>query len=511
MNRTQASLKNFIWYNVSTLVTLALNFVLRTILIKTLGEVYVGISNLFTNILGMLSLAELGIGTAIGYNLYKPLAENDRPKIQALINFYRRAYRIVASVVFVIGVALIPFLPKIAKGSDGVEHLTFIYCIYIFNTVSSYLIAYKSTIIDADQKNYIITNVNTATNIIIVIFQMLVLLVFKNYVFYMLVSAVIGLARNVYLNYYTGKLYPFLRKRNSERLTDEEKKEIFTKIKALIYHSVGSVVVFQTDSIITSSIINVNAVGFVSNYNMIINAIKNFSSSFFRIIIPSVGNLLVLSDKGKARQLYKNVSFLCFCIANFTSTCLFFMLTPFIKIWIGEKYVMPVSVVFLLCINYYIAIVRTPSNSFKSAAGMFEKDKFSPILESIINLVVSIVLAEKIGIAGVYIGTFASSFVPLIWSEIIVGKYIVEESLFNIFKRLIFRTSCMLLCGGALYLLFKCVAIENLYIDLLFKCVVCLTIPNLMIVLVFGRTKEFKYLVSVIKKVLLKVLGKKAN
>ena len=227
MNRTQASIKNFIWYNVSTLVTLVLNFVLRTILIKTLGEVYVGISNLFTNILGMLSLAELGIGTAIGYNLYRPLAENDRPKIQALINFYRRAYRIVAAVVGVIGVVLIPFLPKIAKGSEGVEHLTFIYCIYIFNTVSSYLIAYKSTIINADQKNYIITNINTATNIIIVIFQMLVLLVFKNYVFYMLVSAGIGFARNIYLNYYTGKLYPFLRKRNNERLSKEEKQGIF--------------------------------------------------------------------------------------------------------------------------------------------------------------------------------------------------------------------------------------------------------------------------------------------
>lgn len=510
MNRTQASIKNFIWYNVSTLVTLVLNFVLRTILIKTLGEVYVGISNLFTNILGMLSLAELGIGTAIGYNLYRPLAENDRPKIQALINFYRRAYRIVAAVVGVIGVVLIPFLPKIAKGSEGVEHLTFIYCIYIFNTVSSYLIAYKSTIINADQKNYIITNINTATNIIIVIFQMLVLLVFKNYIFYMLVSAGIGFARNIYLNYYTGKLYPFLRKRNNERLSKEEKQGIFTKIKALIYHSVGSVVVFQTDSIITSSIINVNAVGFVSNYNMIINAIKNLSSSFFRIIIPSVGNLLVLSDKTKARNLYKKVSFLCFWVASFTSLCLFFMLTPFIKIWIGEKYVMSVAVVFLLCINYYIAIVRTPSNSFKSAAGMFEQDRFSPILESVINLVVSIVLAKKIGIAGIYIGTLASSFVPLIWSEIIVGKYVINESVFAIFKRLIFRTLCMFACGAGLYLLFEKVAFENLYINLIFRCVACIILSNLMIVLVFGRTAEFKYLISAFKKVLQKFLKRRS-
>ena len=293
MGRTEATLKNFIWSIVSTVVSLLLNFVARTILVKTLGNQYVGVNGLFSNILGFLSLAELGIGTAIGFNLYKPLAENDTKKIQAYINFYRKAYRIIAAVVCLVGLALIPFLPVIVKGGEGIEHLTVIYLIFIFNSVSSYLITYKSTIVSADQKNYKITNINTVVNFITIFFQILVLLFLKNFIIYLLVYAVICLIRNIYVNnYYTIKHYPYLKEKNDERLTKEEKKTIFTKIRALMYHKIGEVVIYQTDSIIISSMINVTTFGFVSNYLMVINVIRNLIHLFFSSIPASNGNLI---------------------------------------------------------------------------------------------------------------------------------------------------------------------------------------------------------------------------
>lgn len=508
MSRTGSSIKNFIWSNASTLVSTVLNFVLRTILIKTLGSTYVGVNSLFTNVLGMLSLADLGIGTAISFSLYKPLAENDISKIQALINFYRKAYRIVAMVVFAIGIVLIPFLPKIAKGSEGVEHLTIIYCIYIFNTVTSYLITYKSTIISADQKAYLITNINMVVNIIIIVFQIIVLLVWKNYIAYLITASIIGLIRNIYINLYTGKKYPYLKHRNAQKLSKEDKSTIFEKIKALLCHRIGQVVISQTDSIITSSIINVTMVGYVANYNMLINVIKTITSSFFDAMIPSIGNLIVTSDKEYQIKTYKNIEFLAFWINSFTAICLYFLMTPFIRIWIGDEYVLNYSVIFLLVINYYIYISRLPINAMRNASGVFEPDRMSPIIESIINLIVSVVFAKLIGVEGIFIGTLVSSFIPAVWCPIVVHKYVFKIPAKSYFVRQALRLCILLAAFGLLSVIFKYIYFENLFANLILRGIVCVAVSNALVVLCYFKTAEFKNAISLGKGLVKKLLKK---
>lgn len=507
MSRTKNTLRNYIWSNLNTLISALLGFILRTCLIKTLGSTYVGINSLFNNILGALSLAELGIGSAISFSLYKPLAENDIPQIQKLINFYRNAYRTVATVILVLAASIIPFLPKIAKGSQGVEHLTFIYCIYIFNTVISYLITYKSTIFSADQKNYILNNINMLFGLITMVIQIVVLLWSKNYVAYMLVSSVISVIRNIFINIYSGKKYPYIKERNSQKLSRDEKNTIFSKIKSLIYHQVGTVAINQTDSIITSSIINVTMVGYVANYNMVISIIKNVSASFFSVMTPSIGNLIATSDKEKIVNTYKRIEFINFWINSFTSISLFFLLTPFVKIWIGEEYVLGNSLILLLVVNYFVYISRMPMISTRMAAGVFEPDRWSPILESVINLVVSILFAKIFGIVGIYLGTLFSSFVPIIWCPIVVYKYVFEKTPKDYFVRYIVRLIIVFAEGFAMYLLFSYIAFDNLFLNIIFRGFICFIIPNLVIFLLYSKTDNFKYVIGLIKTKFIKRSG----
>ena len=509
MGRTEATLKNFIWSTVSTIVSLVLNFVARTILVKTLGSTYVGVNGLFSNVLGFLSLAELGIGTAIGFNLYKPLAENDYKKIQAYINFYRRAYRIVALIVTAVGLALVPFLPIIVKGGEGVEHLTVIYLIFLFNSVSSYLITYKSTIVSADQKNYKITNINTIVNVITIICQILVLLFFKNFIVYLLVYAVICLIRNIYVNnYYTIKHYPYLGEKNDERITTQERKAIFMKIRALLYHKIGEVVIYQTDSIIISSFINVTVFGYVSNYLMVINVIRNLINTFFSSIPASFGNLIATSGREKLLKTFKRFNFIGFWASSFSFCALLFLLTPFVKIWLGDEYIIQEDVLLLLVVNFYMTVMRIAPHIARSAAGAYEQDKFSPLIEAVINLVVSIILAIKIGLIGVYIGTFISAFVPSIWRPVVAYKYVLKEKVVKYFKDYAVYTGITLVNCLIIYGIKSFVSFENKYINFVFLMLICFIIPNAVIILVFRKTDEFKYLIALVKRYIYKFVKK---
>ena len=485
MSRTKASIKNFIWTNLRTYLLMILRFVLRTVFIKKLGATYLGVDGLFTNILGFLSLAELGISGAISFSLYEPLAKKDIPKIQALINFYRKAYRIVAAVVLVLGVVLIPFIPKIAKGADGIAHL--------------------QLIITADQKHYILSNIVLVFNLITIALQTVSLFVFSDYIIYLLISSVFNLMSSLYIFHYSGKLYPFIKHRNNQQLDKKDSRILFTKIKALLYHKIGQVAISQTDSIITSSVINVTMVGYVNNYNMIINVIKSASSSIFDMIVPSLGNLIATEDREHQLLTYKRVEFLNYWVNSFTSISLFFMLTPFVRIWLGENFELADSVVFLLVINYYIYISRLPIFSVRSAAGTFEPDRFSPIVESIVNIAVSIILARQIGIEGVYIGTLVSSFVPWIWSPIVVHKYVFNLSSKKYFFRQGIRFAIVMAYGYLMKLFFDAVNFNGLVLNLVFRGVICLLIPNLVIVLIYSRTNEFKYLINTVKNLMLKL------
>lgn len=503
-SRTEYAGKNFFWSTVGNIANTIVSFIARTIFIYTLGTEYLGINGLFTNVLGMLSLAELGVGSAISFSLYKPLAEKNIKQIQAIINFYRSAYRIIAVVVGGIGICLIPFLKYIVKGAEGIPYITFYYIIFLFNSVTSYLISYKTTLLSADQKNYYITNINTIVKIITVSIQSILLILFKNYFVYLISDAVIQLISKCYLNYFTDKKYFYIKGKNKEVLSKEEKNTIFSKIKALLFHKIGDVAINQTDDIITSAFININTVGLVSNFTLIIKMVNTFITAFFNSATAGLGNIVATESKERCLQIYKKYDFLAFCFFGWSTVCLYFLLTPFITLWIGADKIVDSVTVTLLCINFYFTGMRVPLGNIKGAAGIYEPDKFAPVLQAAINLVISVVGAKYWGLKGVYVGTLLSSMVPNLIRPYIVYKYIFGIRCNTYFKEYIKRIFVLITCILLLHVFYGYIHIQSAWIAFIVRAFLAAIVPVIIIYFVYRQSEECAYVKAILKKIIRK-------
>lgn len=500
-SRTKYAMMNFSSSTVSNIVNLVLTFVSQTIFIRILGETYLGVNGLFTNLLGLLSLAELGVGSAISFSLYKPLAEENTAQIQAIINFYKAAYRVIAAVVVVVGLSIMPLLKYIVKGAEGVQSVYLIYSIYLANTVSSYLLSYKSTILSADQKNYLLTNINTVVKVITTAAQITMLVLFRNYLLYLLIEAVLLFFSRVYINHFVDVKYPYLKGKNSEKLSKSEKKVIFTKIKALLFHKVGEVTINQTDNIITSAFINVATVGLVSNFVMITKAVNTFAMSFFGSAVAGLGNLIATENYDSRLRVSKNYDYLGFLLYGWSAVVLYFCLPPFVSVWLGDHFLIDQATVALLCINYYMTGARVPLGNIRSAAGIYEPDKWVPLAQSLTNIVVSVVAVQYMGLKGVYIGTLISSLFPTIVRPIIVYKYAFNRKSGSYFKTYIWRL-IFLLCNVAVVgILLDWLNIVNPFGRFLAALGVSAVVPAVTMVLATRKTEEFSYAKGLVKSV----------
>ena len=289
MGRVQKAAKNIFFGYISNFMILILGFWQRDVFIRVLGETLLGVNTLYADILSVLSLAELGVGTALNYSLYKPVAGRDYEKIKSYMRLYKKAYLTIAGVIAVIGLAVTPFLPLLIKPESrsgiAVRELVIYYLIFLFNTVSTYFVAYKYSLVNAEQKDYIQTNITTITKIVTVCIQIVVLHVTKSFLLYLLTHAVIELLQKIIVSVYLNRLYPYLKERNVEKLTKAETDVVVTKSKALMFHKIGDVARLQTDSIIITYFIDVASVGFVGNYNYVITYGANFINLIFNSVI----------------------------------------------------------------------------------------------------------------------------------------------------------------------------------------------------------------------------------
>ena len=307
MGRVRLAEKNIIFGYIGQLATALISFVLRTIFIRNLAEQLLGVNSLYTNILSILSMAELGIGTALNFALYRPVAEHDREKVKSYMQMYRKAYYIIALVVAGIGLAIAPFLRFLIKdpGPVTVQQMTLYYFIFLFNTVSTYFVSYKYSLVNAQQKNYIQTNINTVTKIITALLQILVVVLTKNFLLYLITDALVQLLQKIFVNWYLNRLYPFLLEKDIAPLSKEESDEVWRKTRALVLHKVGDVARLQTDSIIISSFIAVAVSGMVDNYTLVINTVSNFVNIIFNSVISGFGNLIATESKQRQFELFK--------------------------------------------------------------------------------------------------------------------------------------------------------------------------------------------------------------
>ena len=492
--RTKKSILNAIVATLASAVGMVLGFITQKVFLECLGLEYSGANGLFTNIMSMLSIVELGIGSAIVYNLYKPIAEDDKDQIISLMYFYRKCYRILAAVIFVLGMILLPFVPFFVGENSIQESMYLLYFLALIDTVFSYLLSYKRSILMANQENYIVNLVHMGYLIFMNLFEIGLLFMTKNYILYLVSRIVFRVLENLVITFIADRKYPYINSKNYEKLSKEIQTDIFTKVKGLFFHKIGGFIVGSTSYIVISTIRGLKDAGIYNNYYLIFNSISILLSQIFYSIVSSVGNLLVNEDEEKSYVVYKKLTLFNFWIYVLCSVGLFAVLQPFITWWIGGKYLLPVYAVVWLAIYFYSQGMRKTINLFKEAAGIFYEDRRIPVLESIINLVCAIVCVHFFGIAGVFMAGVASSLLLFLYSypKYVYTKLFKRKYMDFILEQLKLFV-IMLVMLGATYGLISLVNIGNPLLQFIVNGIIVLIVINLMFWILFRKTDEFNY------------------
>ena len=503
--RTEYSIKNSITSFISNILSFIFIFISQTIFIKILGVEYNGLNGLFSNILVFLSLFELGIGTAIVYNLYKYINKDKKEKIKSLMLYYKKAYYIIALIISVVGLLLTPFIKYMIKEINIDINIYIVYFLFLISTVATYILSYRRNLLFAYQRKYILNIIHLIYIVVLNIVQIIILILTKNYYLYLIIKIICVLFENIYIHIKAGKYYPYLLDKNVKELDTNTKKDINKKVRALFIHKLSSVITNGTDNILISIFFGLKEVGIYTNYNYIISRIDILFRDIIVSTTASVGNLLVSNNYEKKYNVYKKIRFLNFWIATFTSTCLLVLLNPFIKIWLGNDFILDMCVVVVLVINYYQNIMQNTYSVFKNASGIWVEDKYVPVIKSLINLGSSIILLKIFGLAGVFLGTICSTLVLWFYSyPKFVYKRLFKKEYKNYYYQLF--KSCILLFIITTITYYACniLVFSNLLIDLIIKIIICIFVSNIILIIVYLKDDNYKYYKDLIKTKILK-------
>lgn len=450
-SRTRNAKINIIIGLFSQVSTLILTFVGRRLFIKFLSVEYLGINGLFSNILSVLSLAELGLGCVISFSLYKPVADKDYSLICGLIKYYKKVYRYIAFSVFLFGVLLIPFMQYIVSSTIPKNDLVLYYLLFLLNSILTYFIAQDVALLYAYQENRVYRIVILVKALFQQIVHIIILTLIPNYFVYVFSTVICTAVSNIILEKITYKRHPFLNQ-NKEAVFKIEKKKIFENIKSATIYKMSAVIINSTDNILISSIVSTAAVGLYSNYIVIITGLQNLLSIIITSLMSGIGNLYAESNKKKMLEIFSSFVLLFHFISCYCSISLYYLFNRFIDLWIGPNYIMSKQVVFAISFNFYITYITAPIWSFREATGQFTSVKFIMLVAAIINIGLSIILGLKCGVFGILIATAISQICTVFWYEPAVlfkNIFVAKQQIYWIqqTKYIICTVICFYLCG----------------------------------------------------------------
>lgn len=509
--RTKRSIINISSALIGQTLAILFGFATRIVFVKQLGDTYVGVNGLCTSIVGLLSLAELGVGESINYKLYKPLAENNVEKLKSIMKLYKTVYWVIGIVIIAIGITLLPFLSLFLKSSEvqSINQLYLIFTLFVLNSATSYFFSYKRALIISDQKRYIVNIYHYTFYCLMNISQILILLQTKDFIMYLVLMIICTVGQNIIISFRADRLYPFLKEKEVEKLAKNEVDEIKKNTLALLYHKIGSQVVNSTDNILVSKIIGITVVGIYSNYFFVTSALNTIIAQLFSAITASVGNLGAIENKEKTESIFKNLFlgnfwFVCIICAAFYSS-----IELLISQMFGAERILDKDVLICIVANLYLYNIRRTAWTFRDGYGLFWYDRYKAIAEAIINLVVSIILGVEIGLVGILTGTIISTVSTSLWIEpYILYKYAFRKKPLTYFLTLGKYT----IMTGIVCLLSRSI-VKNAglkgYLGFIIGCLISIILASCSVYLVLGKSKEFQYYKLIIIKPLVKLL--KAN
>lgn len=451
--RTLNSAKNLASSLGITLIMTLLGFFTRKVFVDNVGVEYLGLNGLLQNILGIMTLLEGGFATSVVYNLYKPLAEDNRPKILALLQLYRKVYRYIALGIILFALCLYPFIDIFIKDGENLEYVSIVYFIFLFNSVVGYFTAYKWSLVNASQQNYKLTAINLVYQVGLNLAKLAILYYTRNYILYLIVEALFGVGLNICIVWKTNQLFPYIKTKEKYILDTETKNNIVTNMKALFINKIGGFFMHSTDNIIISAFVGVASIGLYSNYTLITMTVRSVVDQALNSFSESVGNLIASESSEKVYEVFKTTFFVNFLLASTPVIILHNAITPFISWWLGEEYLLGYTTLCIILLNFYIDVMRSTALTFKTKAGIFVKDRFTPLLQGIINLVLSYIFVQFWGLAGVLFATSISILSIGFWQfPRLCYKYVFHQSLWQYFRKYIFYS----LVGGLALLLSFC-------------------------------------------------------
>ena len=470
-----------------------INFGIRTIFIYYLSIDYMGLNGLYSNILNILNLAELGFGTAITYNLYKPVADDDKERIKSLVKLYKVIYRVIGLVVLILGLSVIPFLGYIIKDAPNIsENLTVIYLLYLAQVIGTYFYGYKRDVFLVYQKDYVNKIIDFVFNVIKAIIQIVILVVTQNYILYLLTFILTTILANVVISIVANRKYPFLKDKDVKKISKSELKEIFNNVKSLIIYKLGTVIQNGTDNILLTMLVNLAAVGMYSNYNTVILAVNGAIWTLLTGMKGSIGNLNAKETNERKEEVLLQVNFVSSYLYGVICVCLAVLLNPFVTIWIGKEYLFPITTVVLIVGAIYLKGIEFPMLTYRNTLGIFKEGRIAPLILSIINIVLSIVLGKIYGVPGIFLATILSMCMTTVWyNPFILYKKKLGKSPKKYYLNTIFYACCTAI---VFIICFK----VNEYIQLtgilgfIIRSGIIFILSNLIMIILVCRKKEFK-------------------
>ena len=500
INKTKNTLNNVLFGSINKIIAILFPFAIRTIIINVLGIQHVGLNSLFSSILNILSLAELGFGTAMVYSMYKPIAEDDTDTINALLNLYKKIYRIIGLVVLTAGLAIMPFLKYFIKGSYPADiNLYILYSIFLANNVISYFFfAYKSSLLSAHQKNNITSKIHILTSTAMYVLQIVVLLCFKNYYIYIIFLPLSTLAVNILTAIITKKQYPQYFCKGT--VSKEQKSAIKKQIYSLFLHRIGYVVQSSIDNICISAFLGLTLLGKYNNYYYIITAIQGFLTILKQSMVAGVGNSLIVDSKESNKKFFNKTLFIFAWIVGWCACCFMSLYQPFMNVWVKQHNMLPFSVVICLTTLFYINEIRGTVGVYKDALGMWYEDRFKPITISAVNLIGTIISAYFGWFEGIILSTaVAYLFVGLPWETYVFFKNYMNEKPTKYYLKQLFYLIVSIIAVVSTYFVCSLIPLVGV-IEVVVKVAICMIVPNIIFVIAYFKTNEFKSLMSSLKK-----------
>lgn len=505
VSRTGKSQINIIVVFITTILSIAVGFIAQKVFLSTLGTEYLGLNSLFGNIIAMLSLADLGIASSIIFHLYRHISRNEPDKIASLMHYYRKACRIIITAIIVAGLIIMPFLPIIANDPPSSANLYIIFSLFLINAALNYLIVYKRVILQADQHEYILNIIHIGYIIFVNAAQIVTLITTQNYTLYLTITIIGHLLENLASNHVVNKRYPHLKNKAVASISPATRKDIKRRIRASIYHNIGIQIVINTDTLIITQFFGLAYVGLYANYYLITRSLNDLFGKIFSAVTASIGNFMVEKGRQQAYVITKNLMFANSWLYTWVAITAASVITPFVQIWLGSDFLLDVPTTIALMINLYCQGTRNAPSVVKSAAGVLYEDRRVPIAESIINLVASLVFAHTFGLVGVFIGTILSNLFLHIYSyPKYVFALVLNRKPIEYIKKFLKYFIIFLASWGITAFIIHLINLPNSLAQLIVNAAICFIVPNLIYIILYRKTSEYRYFKNIISESLYK-------